>query len=115
MSSLPYVCDFVNQAYPPKSKYKYDDIPSQEGKIVIVTGGNSGIGKETARVLLSKGAHVYLACRDEERGIEAIADLKQVTGKEGIELLKLDLGNVKSVLAAAEDFKRYCLSPDDGN
>jgi retinol dehydrogenase 12 len=101
------ICDFLKQHFPPKSNYTYDDIPSQQGKVVIVTGGNSGIGKETARVLLSKGAHVYLACRDEERGKMALEELKEVTGKESIDLLKLDLRNVNSAIAAAEDFKEY--------
>jgi retinol dehydrogenase 12 len=96
-----------SQYFPPKSLYSVEDIPDQEGKVVVVTGGNSGIGKETAKVLLGKGAHVYLACRDEEKGQRAMEELKAVTGKESIDLLKLDLGRIKSVLAAAEDFKRY--------
>jgi retinol dehydrogenase 12 len=81
--------------------------PLLAGTSRIVTGGNCGIGKEAARVLLSKDAHVYLAGRDEANGREVVEELKQATGKESIELVKLDLGSVESTLAAAEGFKKY--------
>lgn len=38
-----------------------------DGKVIVVTGANTGIGKETARELAKRGAHVYMACRDMER------------------------------------------------
>lgn len=48
-------------------------------------GANVGIGKETARVLLLKGAKVYAACRSEEKATAAINELKSLTGKNDIQ------------------------------
>ncbi|OAX33475.1 NAD(P)-binding protein [Rhizopogon vinicolor AM-OR11-026] len=73
------------------------------GKVVLVTGANAGIGKETARVLLTKNAKVYLACRDKAKGEAAISELKDSTGKEAI-LLQLNLANLQSIKTAAEEF-----------
>ena len=53
------------------------DLPSQDGRIAIVTGANSGIGYETARALALKGAAVTLACRSETRGADALARLRE--------------------------------------
>jgi retinol dehydrogenase-12 len=103
--------NLLSQVAPPKAEYGIDSIPSQKGKIVLVTGGNSGIGKETARVLLEKDAHVYLAARDPVKGNEAVEELKQLTGKDSIELLEVDLASIKSVLAAARVFKEYVALP----
>ena len=55
-------------------------------------------------MLLSKGAKVYIACRDEEKARSAIEDLKRLTGKETIFSLKLDLADLTSVKTAAEEF-----------
>ncbi|KAG1726539.1 uncharacterized protein EDB91DRAFT_1229054 [Suillus paluster] len=73
------------------------------GKVVLVTGANAGIGKETARVLLTKNAKVYVACRDKAKGEDAIRELRENTGKEAI-LLQLNLANLKSIKAAGEEF-----------
>jgi len=80
------------------------DVPDQTGKTAIVTGGNSGIGKETARVLLSKGAKVYIATRSKEKSEAAIEELKRETGNQSVFFLKLDLSDLVSVKAAAEEF-----------
>jgi len=94
----------LSQLFPPKPTWTAADVPDQTGKTVIVTGGNGGIGKETARVLLSKGARVYIATRSEEKSREAIEELKKETGKDGIFFLKLDLSDLVSVKAAAEEY-----------
>ncbi|PPR04095.1 hypothetical protein CVT24_010668 [Panaeolus cyanescens] len=64
-----------------------------------------GIGKETAKALLAHNATVYLAARNENKTKQAIADLKQETGKEGI-FLELDLSDLRSVKRAAEEYLR---------
>jgi len=94
----------LSQLFPPKPTWTAADVPDQTGKTVIVTGGNGGIGKETARVLLSKGARVYIATRSEEKSQKAIEELKQETGKDSIFFLKLDLADLVSVKAAAEEY-----------
>ena len=74
-----------------------DRIPSLAGKTVVVTGANSGIGLEAARVFAEKGAHVVFAVRDEKRGRNAAAS---VTGST--EIRHLDLADLQSVRAFAE-------------
>ncbi|EJF57874.1 NAD(P)-binding protein [Dichomitus squalens LYAD-421 SS1] len=91
------------QGFPPKPKFHPDQIPDHTGRIVLVTGGNSGIGYETCKEMLKHNAKVYLAARSPEKADAAIASLKVETGKEGI-FLKLDLGSMASVKAAAQEF-----------
>jgi len=93
----------VSQSFPPASKYSLNDIPDLDGKIIIVTGGNSGIGKETVKALLEHNAKVYIAARNKTKTEEAIEDLRQQTGKQAV-FLQLDLADMKAVKAAAEEF-----------
>ncbi|KZO97300.1 NAD-P-binding protein [Calocera viscosa TUFC12733] len=92
--------------FPPKSKFSFDDIPDQTGKIAIVTGGNSGIGMLTCKILLAKGAKVYMASRSPDRARPVIDQLKKATGKSNIYLLQLDLADLYSVRKAADEFLR---------
>ena len=55
-------------------------------------------------MLLSKGARVYIATRSEEKSQKAIEELKKETGRDGIFFLKLDLSDLVSVKAAAEEY-----------
>ena len=71
----------------------------------LYVGGNSGIGKETVKALLSKQAKVYIASRDRSRVEAAIQELKSVTGKEAY-FLELDLASLSSVKAAAQAFQQ---------
>jgi len=96
--------DRIDAFFPPKPKWFAKDMPDLTGKIVLVTGGNTGIGKETVKALLEKNAKVYMACRSQARADSAIADLKKVTGKEALSL-ELDLGSLASVKKAADEFK----------
>jgi NAD(P)-dependent dehydrogenase (short-subunit alcohol dehydrogenase family) len=77
------------------------------GKVAIVTGANSGIGAETARVLSLRGAHVIMACRDLARADDARQRiLKQSRGRvpeERLELMRLDLASLSSVRGFASD------------
>ena len=96
----------LSQSFPPKSKYTEADIPSQDGKIAIVTGGAVGIGYEAARALLVAGAKVYIAGRNAEKAVAAIARLKELTGKEA-QFLLLDLGSIKASRDAALEIMGY--------
>ncbi len=80
------------------------DIPDQTGRIAIVTGANSGIGLETARVLAQKGARVILACRNKEKGEAACADILQSAPQAKIEFHPLDLASLEAVKTFAENF-----------
>uniref|UniRef100_A0A7N8WRD3 Zgc:112332 n=1 Tax=Mastacembelus armatus TaxID=205130 RepID=A0A7N8WRD3_9TELE len=73
-----------------------------DGKTVIITGANTGIGKETARDLARRGARIVMACRDLERAEEAQADILEDTGNENVVIRKLDLSDTQSIRAFAE-------------
>jgi len=74
-------------------------------KTVIITGGNSGIGKETARKLAAQGMHVVIACRNPERGREALDDIAASTKKPRVELIPLDLASFASIRQFAEQIQ----------
>jgi len=78
------------------------DVPQQTGKTFIVTGANTGVGFEIARVLAARGARVLLACRDRTRAQDAIARIKRITPNADLVWLPLDLGDLNSVRTAAE-------------
>ncbi|MFE9993774.1 oxidoreductase [Streptomyces avermitilis] len=73
------------------------DIPDQRGRVVVVTGANSGLGYVTARELARKGARVVLACRSEARGAEAGDRLAAELPGAEVGLGRLDLGDLGSV------------------
>jgi NAD(P)-dependent dehydrogenase (short-subunit alcohol dehydrogenase family) len=75
-----------------------------EGRICLVTGANSGIGRAVARALARKGATVWLLCRDPERGREAETALRAETGNERVHFAALDLADLESVRSFAESF-----------
>ncbi|KAF7374339.1 NAD(P)-binding protein [Mycena sanguinolenta] len=93
----------LKQSWPPKSKFSVDDIPDLSGQVIIVTGGGSGIGKETVKALLQHNAKVYVAARSPENAKAAIEDLKFQTGKQA-EFLHLDLADLHAVKRAANEF-----------
>ncbi|KAF5337815.1 hypothetical protein D9758_015699 [Tetrapyrgos nigripes] len=93
----------LRETFPPKPKWTTNDIPDLTGKVMIVTGANTGIGKDTVKALLEHNAKVYLGARSQAKAEAAIEDLRQKTGKEAI-WLKLDLADLKSVKAAVEEF-----------
>ena len=73
-----------------------DDMPSQEGRIAVVTGANIGLGLETTRALSQKGATVVMACRCRSRGETARRQLLD-EGLTGLDLLEMDLADLRSV------------------
>jgi protochlorophyllide reductase len=76
------------------------DTPDQSGRVALITGANSGLGLETARVLASRGATVLLACRSRQRGEQARQELLPLA-RAGIDVLELDLADLASVNRAA--------------
>ncbi|KAI0821682.1 hypothetical protein BC628DRAFT_1422492 [Trametes gibbosa] len=103
---LRFVYTIVSQLFPEKPRWTADHLPDLRSKVVIVTGGNTGIGRETVRRLLLKDAKVYMATRSQERAERAIDKLREETGKQAF-FLHLDLDNLNSVREAAEEFKRF--------
>ncbi|TRY61533.1 hypothetical protein TCAL_05730 [Tigriopus californicus] len=71
------------------------------GKLVVITGANTGIGKATAEDLAKRGARVIILCRSVEKGDEAAAEIKENTGGQ-VEVRRLDLASLKSVRECAE-------------
>uniref|UniRef100_A0A673H579 NADP-retinol dehydrogenase n=1 Tax=Sinocyclocheilus rhinocerous TaxID=307959 RepID=A0A673H579_9TELE len=73
-----------------------------DDKTVIITGANTGIGKETVRDLAKRGARVIMACRDLEKAEAARKELMEDSGNQNIVANKLDLSDTKSIRAFAE-------------
>ncbi|KAJ7176761.1 NAD(P)-binding protein [Mycena filopes] len=95
---------FIHQSYfCGRPTWSEQAIPDLSGQVVIVTGGNAGLGKETVRALLQHNAKVYMACRSRVKADAAISELLLLTGKEAI-FLELDLSSLSSVKTATETF-----------
>lgn len=78
------------------------DVPDQTGKTFFVTGANTGIGFEAARVIAGKGGRVLLGCRNPEKGKEALSRIADAYPGADIALVDLDLADLSSVRTAAE-------------
>lgn len=79
------------------------DVPDQSGRIAIVTGSNSGLGFDTARVLAQRGARVVMAVRDTAKGDAAAARIRDAAPTADVTVHKLDLGSLTSVREAAAE------------
>jgi NAD(P)-dependent dehydrogenase (short-subunit alcohol dehydrogenase family) len=86
------------------SKWTEEDIPDQTGKMVLITGANSGIGYEAARALAQHGATVVLGCRNRQKADEAVEKIKATNPSGSAELLDIDLSDLESVKKAADEF-----------
>lgn len=73
------------------------------GRVVLITGANTGIGKATAADLAGRGAELILACRSEAKTLPVIDELRTASGNDDIEFLALDLGDLDSVRRAAAE------------
>jgi NAD(P)-dependent dehydrogenase (short-subunit alcohol dehydrogenase family) len=74
------------------------------GRVCLVTGANSGIGKEAARALALRGAEVWLLCRSLERGGAAAEEIRREAGHDRVHLARLDVSEPDSVRAFVERF-----------
>ncbi len=88
------------------SNWTFDSIPDQAGRTAIITGANTGIGYETARALALKGAAVVLACRDTKKAEAAAARIAAEKPAGSVSVMALDLSDLESVRAFAEEFSR---------
>ncbi len=75
-----------------------------KGKTCLITGANTGIGKETTRQLAALGTRVIMVCRNQEKGAHAKAEIIQTTDNENIELLICDLASLKDVKRFTDEF-----------
>lgn len=97
ISALDHLQPSAPHAFNPST-----DIPSLAGKIFLITGANSGIGKQTAVELARHGpAQIWITARQVESGQEAVRDIKIAGSSVDIRLLKLDLTSFESIKAAA--------------
>ena len=78
--------------------------PFMTGKVCMVTGANSGVGKEVARYLASKGATVHMVCRSRERGEVARREIVEATSNDSVHLMVCDCGLERSVRRAWDEF-----------
>ena len=84
-------------------KWTEADVPDQTGRIAIVTGSNTGLGFDTARVLAQRGAKVVMAVRDTAKGDAAATQIRTAVPAAEVTVHKLDLGSLASVREAAAE------------
>lgn len=87
-------------------KWTLDNAPELTGKIIVVTGGNSGLGYESVRAFAIKGAEVVLASRTMEKGEQAKAEILKDLPDAKISVMELDLADLDSVRSFAADFRK---------
>jgi len=90
------------------SKVNWDatNIPDQKGKVIVVTGATSGIGKQAAKVLALKNGKVILAVRNTDKGDKTAEEFRSEYNKADVEVRKLDLSKLNSVRAFAKGFSK---------
>src|SRR5712671_1364876 len=87
------------------AKWTSEDVPGQHGRLAVVTGANTGLGFETARVLAARGASVVLAVRDTGKGKAAAARIAGTAPGADVTVQPLDLTCLDSVRAAAAELR----------
>jgi NAD(P)-dependent dehydrogenase (short-subunit alcohol dehydrogenase family) len=88
-----------------KKKWQLERAPKQNGKIVVITGANSGLGLASAKVFSEKGAEVVLACRSAENAEDAKKEILSELPKAKLNFIELDLQSLDSIKAFSEAFK----------
>ncbi|GJE99310.1 NAD(P)-binding protein [Phanerochaete sordida] len=87
---------------PPNPTFSVDHIPDLRGRVCVVTGGYTGIGKEISKALLEHSAKTYVAGRSPSKARAAIQSLKESTGREAL-FLEVDFSSLASVRRAAQE------------
>jgi NAD(P)-dependent dehydrogenase (short-subunit alcohol dehydrogenase family) len=85
--------------------WKASDMPDLTGKVAVVTGGNGGLGLETARQLAAHGAHVVIGARNLEKARAARHDIESTVPNASLEIRNLDLGSLASIAAFSRDVR----------
>jgi NAD(P)-dependent dehydrogenase (short-subunit alcohol dehydrogenase family) len=84
------------------------DVADMTGKTVVITGGNSGIGLETAVALSKAGARTLITARDRARGEAAVADIRARSGSDDVDLVVFDLASMASIREGAAAILQRC-------
>ena len=82
-----------------------NNIPSQKGRIIIVTGANTGLGYENTLTLARKGAKVIMAWRNMSKANAALDNVKREVADADVEVMEIDLSRLESVKAFARSFQ----------
>ena len=90
-----------------KMKWTTKDMPDLRGKVILVTGGNSGIGFESVKAFAGRGAEVVLASRSTEKGELAKSDILQTVSGGNIHVMQLELDDLESVRRFAAAFRNH--------
>ena len=85
-----------------KTEWTTADIPDLEGRTVVITGANSGLGLESTRNLARARATVIMACRNAEKASQAVADIRASVPDAQIVVQQLDLASLASVRSFSE-------------
>lgn len=93
-------------SHPPIHAWAEQHIPDQTGKTFLITGANSGIGFEAAKILAAKKGKVILACRNLAKAEEARAAMIRAVGPADIDLIELNLADLTSVTACAKQLNK---------
>lgn len=84
------------------TRFTADDVSDQTGRTVLVTGANTGLGFETAKVLTARGARVLLGCRSQDKAEAAMVKISEETPGADVAFVPLDQNDLASVAAAAD-------------
>jgi len=87
-----------------KTTWTAADVPSQKGKIVIITGSNTGLGFEAVRIMCKKEASVIMAVRNVQKGREAKQIILKETPEANIDVMSLDLADINSIHSFSNEF-----------
>ncbi|KAI0549516.1 NAD(P)-binding protein [Xylaria curta] len=103
---MPGTISFIKQSFPGKPTFTEEHMPELTGKVAIVTGSNTGLGKEVAQILYAKGARVYIMARSEANTKSAISSIRAAAPESKGELIyiPLDLSDFDQVKSAAQAF-----------
>lgn len=104
--SIVIIIIFITRKIANSPETPLKDKANLSGKIIIVTGSNTGIGKVAALEMLSKGAKVVFAARDEQKTLSLINSIQDPESMNNAMFIKLDLSSFNSIRNFVEEFKR---------